>query len=137
MFYCALSGLNTPAQGAGAGLVGLVPVLGQGLNPGPAREVPGLYHSFQDLVRRGPTAGEEGVSFGKRHVSRVEVLQRLHEHSLPTEPLLPIVHHSRFDHPFEGVFGGRAVQERYRARKEVLKTDLLDYKEPGFRRMFG
>ena len=81
MFYCALSGPNIPAQGAGAVLIGLVPVLGQGFNPRPAREVPGLDHGFRDLVGRGPTAGEEGVNLRKGHVGRVKVLA--------TEPLLP------------------------------------------------
>ena len=75
------SGLNIPAQGAGAVLIGLVPVLGQGFNPRPAREVPGLDHGFRDLVGRGPTAGEEGVNLREGHVGRVKVLA--------TEPLLP------------------------------------------------
>ena len=125
------------AQGAGAVLVGLVPVLGQGLDPCPAGEVPGLDHRFRDLVRGGATGGEERVSVGEGHVCRVEVLQGFHEHSLTTEPLLPLVHHSRFYQPLKGVLGGRAVQERYGVRKEVLKSDLLDNKERGFRGWFG
>ena len=93
MLNCSNCGAEVPAEGADPLPVGHVPVLGEGLHPGAARQCPGLVHRLRHLVGGGVTRGEDWMSGGQGHKLRDEVLQGLasQEHCLATKFALPEV----------------------------------------------
>jgi hypothetical protein len=75
VLYCAHCWLDKLTQGADALLVGVVPVPGEGLHPGPPRQSPRLDHSLRDLVGCSATCGEQRVGGGQGHEIGVKILQ--------------------------------------------------------------